>query len=128
MQYLNDHGSETIDLNSYATENEASRFHVFMDSNAMSGAGIVKGDLLLIDRDVTPESGMLVLAFTTEWLMRRYEVRDGKGWLLAEPMAGEPVPLSDGQIWGVVMGVHRNLVWKRKTAGTGNTSTTGGRR
>ncbi len=45
-----------------------------MDSEAMTGAGILKNSLLVIDRSVSPRTGDIVSVwYRNEWLVRRFE-------------------------------------------------------
>lgn len=54
---------DTIDLNEWLVRNEAATFYYRADGWSMLMAGICDGDLLVVDRSVTPLSGDLVLAF-----------------------------------------------------------------
>lgn len=54
---------DRIDLNEWLIRNEAATFYYRADGWSMLLAGICDGDLLVVDRSVTPGSGDLVLAF-----------------------------------------------------------------
>lgn len=53
---------DSIDLNDWLIRNPAATFIYRADGWSMIHAGICDGDLLVVDRSVTPQSGDLVLA------------------------------------------------------------------
>ena len=87
----------------------------------MQGAGIHDGDLLVVDRSIDAEVGMVVVAvvdgeFTVKRLATEGSVpRDGSGGeamvLAAEHPAYRPIPIgpdTEVRVWGVVTSViHR---------------------
>lgn len=77
---------------------------------SMDGAGIHDGDLLVVDRRVEPRPGRIVVArlegaFTLKRLVRR----QGSWWLEAAHPAYPPLPLGEGDLWGVALHVIRRL-------------------
>ncbi len=54
---------DSIDLNEWLIRNEAATFYYRADGWSMLLAGICDGDLLIVDRSVSPIDGDLVLAF-----------------------------------------------------------------
>lgn len=53
---------DEIDLNDYLIRNKAATFLYRADGYSMRDAGIVDGDILIVDRSVTPRDGDLVIA------------------------------------------------------------------
>ena len=77
----------------------------------MSGAGILDGDKVLVDRAVEPQHSHIVVAIVnSEYTLKRLYRRRGMLELRAENPAYAPIRLKDGeelQVWGVVVGVIR---------------------
>lgn len=68
-----------IDLNDALIRRPQSTFVMRAAGQAMIGAGIVDGDVLLVDRAVTPEHGHIVIAvFEGEPICRRLQLRGGR--------------------------------------------------
>jgi DNA polymerase V len=102
-----------LDLNDLI-EHPAATFIVRVSGQSMTGAGIFDGDLLIVDRSITPRTGQIVVAIqqgdmVVKWLKRR----QGTWWLLPDaPDHPEfhATPMVEGsEIWGVVKNVIRNL-------------------
>jgi DNA polymerase V len=77
--------------------------------DAMGGDGILEGDLLVIDRSVSPCPGRVVVAvYEGIFVVRRLAQRQGGLWLLASDGATLPIPLQaegagGAELWGVVI-------------------------
>lgn len=80
----------------------------------MQGASILDGDLLVVDRDITPQAGMIVIvAVDGELTVKRLDFRAGVPVLLPENPAYEPIVLSELAsllVWGVVTHVIHKCV------------------
>jgi DNA polymerase V len=72
----------------------------------MRDAGIHTGDLLMIDRSVTPVDRQIVVAMIDgEFTVKRFRKRNGKITLEAENPSFQPIEVGDDQeltIWGAV--------------------------
>src|SRR5271170_7219676 len=53
---------ERLDLNEHLIQHPAATFFVRVDGDSMQGAGIHKGDILIVDRALEPMSGRIVVA------------------------------------------------------------------
>ncbi len=87
-----DYAEGRLDLNDYLVEHEAATFYVRVKGHSMSGAGILDGDIIAVDRALEPH------AETIRLLPRNPDFA--------------PIELKPGQeltIWGVVKGVVRKL-------------------
>ncbi|RYY38610.1 MAG: LexA family transcriptional regulator [Chitinophagaceae bacterium] len=94
-----------IDLNEQLIRNKASTYYLRVHSDAMSGAGIRKGDVLIVDRALQAESGKVIIASVNgELLIRRLELQNHKARLVPasnlSPIAVEH--FSEQMVWGVV--------------------------
>ncbi|GAB4093917.1 LexA family protein [Flaviaesturariibacter terrae] len=95
-----------IDLNEQLVRNKAATFYLRVNSNAMSGAGIQEGDVVIVDRSIEPESGQVVIATVNgELLIRRLEREGAHRARLLPASKLAPIALenySEKLIWGVV--------------------------
>lgn len=95
----------SIDLNEQLVPNKPATFFLRVNSNAMSGAGIHPGDLVIVDRSLQACNGQVVIAVMGgEMLIRRLELVEGRCRLLAATPALADINLPEGAyyIWGVV--------------------------
>lgn len=104
-----DYVERTLDLNEYLVPRESSTYFVRVAGYSMTGAGIHDGDILVVDRDVEPTDGAVVVAaLDGELTVKRYRDRDGHPHLVPESEEHAPLPVHAGQdlvIWGVVQHV-----------------------
>jgi len=82
---------------------------VRVQGDSMVGASINDGDLLIVDRSITPGNGSIVVAAVDgEFTVKRLEKLRSKIRLLPENPRFEPIEFKDEQelqIWGVVTSV-----------------------
>lgn len=102
-----DYTTSNIDLNEQLIGNKAETFFFRMNSNTMSGAGIFKGDILIVDRSVTETNGKVVIAVLDgEMIVRRLESSTNRIRLIpATPnlSAIDIDPFANFAVWGVVV-------------------------
>lgn len=93
-----------IDLNRELIPSPLSTYLMRVCGDAMAGDGIVDGDLLVIDRSVSPRPGRLVVALEAGVFIHR-RLRRSEGVLRLEASDGvtPPIPLAQAEIWGVVI-------------------------
>ena len=86
--------------------NPASTFFVKTKGDSMKDAGITSGDILIVDRSVTPKDKQIVVAMLDgEFTVKRLRRKKGQVFLVAENNAFAPMEITDDQeliIWGVV--------------------------
>ena len=101
-----DHVEGKLDLNQHLIRRPAATFFVRASGESMRDAGIFDGDLLVIDRSLTPQVGDVVIAVVRGDLTVKRLARAGRNaWRLAAANAAFPdIPVDeDGcEIWGVV--------------------------
>ena len=101
-----DYMERGIDLNEQLIMNKPATFFFKMDSDAMEGAGMHAGDILIVDRSITATAGkIIVAAINGELLVRRYQQQFNKRWLVAENNRYKNVDItefSQFSVWGVV--------------------------
>lgn len=100
-----------LDLNRYMVRNPPDTFMVRVKSDALSGAGILDGDVLIVDRSIGPRHGMIVVAVVNgEMCVRRLNRKNGNWVLDPENRDFQPLRIRPGQdleISGVVTGMVR---------------------
>ena len=101
-----DYAERGIDLNEQLIRNKPATFFMRVNGDAMVGAGIHDGDVVIVDRSLKPQSGKVVIAnLHGEMLIRRMEQQINKIRLLPETPKLAPIevdPGSEFSIWGVV--------------------------
>lgn len=102
-----------IDLNSYLVPHPEATFLVRVEGESMMGAGIFSGDVLIVDRALTPMDGKIVIAVLDgELTVKRLSLGRQGVRLLAENPKYAPIKvgdLSELKIWGVVIRVIRSV-------------------
>lgn len=103
-----DYEDKRLDINEYLIRNPVATFFFPVQGDSMGGAGILDGDILVVDRSVTPLHGHIVVAFINgERLVKRLYKRAERVALLAENTDYPALELTGDLelvIWGVVIG------------------------
>ena len=80
-----DYAERGIDLNEQLIRNKPATFFMRVNSDAMVGAGIHNGDVIIVDRSLEAKSGKIIVAVLNgEMLVRRLERSFNKIRLLPE--------------------------------------------
>ena len=108
-----DYVEETLDLNTYLVKHKAASFYFTVEGDSMTGAGILAGDRVLVDRSIEPKHGHIVVAvISNEFTLKRLYRWRGVVELRPENSAYKVIRITeddDLQIWGVVAGVVRKF-------------------
>ncbi len=108
-----DYVEARLDLNEYLVEHEAATFYVRVKGHSMTGAGILDGDIIAVDRALEAQHGDIVLAVIDgELTVKELFRQEARIRLLPHHPEFAPIEIRDGQeltIWGVVKGVVRKL-------------------
>ena len=104
-----------IDLNRLLIERPAACYLMRVSGASMSGAGILDGDLVVVDRSVEARAGHVVVAVIHgEMTIKRLRrLKDGRSVLQAEHPDYPKLIICEEQpaeIWGVVVGCVRKMV------------------
>src|ERR1700748_2545292 len=102
-----DYMERGIDLNEQLIRNKPATFFMRVSGDAMTGAGIFHGDVVIVDRSEKAANGKVIIAtLNGEMLIRRFEKTFNKIRLVPETprLSAIDVDLSgaDFAIWGVV--------------------------
>jgi DNA polymerase V len=102
-----DYMERGIDLNEQLIRNKPATFFLRVRGDAMTGAGIHDGDVVIVDRSVKPVSGRVIIAtLNGEMLIRRLERQMNRIRLIPETSRLSPIEVdpsgAEFSIWGVV--------------------------
>ena len=101
--------ADNISLDDMLIQNRAATFLLRVSGDSMSEAGILPGDMVIVDRGQTPKSGDIVIAEVDgQWTMKYLRKRGDKVALIpANPKYKPIIPKSELKISGVVTAVVR---------------------
>ena len=101
--------ADTLSLDEFLIENPAATFMLKVSGDSMYGAGILPGDMVLVDKGATPKSGDIVIAEVDgEWTMKHLKKKgDSVSLLPANPNYKPIKPKKELRIAGVVTAVIR---------------------
>ena len=95
-----------LDLTEYLIENKAAKFMMRVDGDSMKDAGILDGDLLVVDRAVKPVNGsVVVVAVNGEYTVKRLRRGPDCVWLDPANPRYQPLCVLEGEdlhVFGVV--------------------------
>lgn len=101
-----DYIEQKLDLNELLIQHPAATFFVRVDGHSMNDAGIKDGDILVVDRALSPDDGKIIIAILNgEFTVKRLIKKEGRLFLKPENpqfTSIEVDPDSDFQVWGVV--------------------------
>jgi SOS regulatory protein LexA len=104
--------TDTMSLDAYLIANKEATYILKVTGDSMMEAGILPGDLLLVERGVTPRDGDIVIAqVDREWTMKFFRRRGRTVFLEAANKAYKPIhPQEELTIAAVVRAVIRKYV------------------
>jgi repressor LexA len=100
---------DTLSLDELLIQNREATFLLKVSGDSMSGAGILPGDMVIVDKGQTPKSGDIVIAQVDgEWTMKYLRKRGDTVTLVAANPKYQPIrPKQELKIAGVVTAVVR---------------------
>jgi DNA polymerase V len=109
-----DYMERGIDLNEQLIRNKPATFFMRVNGDAMTGAGIFNGDVVIVDRSLKASNGKVIIAtLNGEMLIRRFEKNFNRIRLVPETPRLSPIDVdlsgSEFSIWGVVTYVIHGL-------------------
>lgn len=108
-----DSGVTRLDLNDILIKHPQATFLMRVAGDAMREIGIDAGDLVLVDRAITPAHGHVVIAVVDDEFLCRQLCRQGNGVRLQSTNAGGPdIVAGEGTelaLWGVVTQVIKSM-------------------
>ena len=105
--------ADSIDLNRALITNPAATFCARVIGNSMVDAGINEGDLLIIDRSITPHDGNIAVCFIDgDFTVKRLSVREDGVFLTPANASFPEIQVTEDssfQVWGVVSHIIKRL-------------------
>ena len=100
---------DTMSLDEYLVPNKGASYMLKVKGYSMKDAGIVDGDMVIVERTTSPKPGQIVIAEVDGgWTMKYYRVKNGKPYLEAANSAYKPIyPTEDLKVAAVVKVVIR---------------------
>lgn len=108
----NDYIEAELDFNTFLVKNRPATYALRVQGDSMINAGIFNGDILIIDRSITPKSNDIIIAsLDNEFTVKRYIIENKKFFLYPENPEYPVIEItkdSNFQIWGIVtFTIHR---------------------
>ncbi|SEK24672.1 LexA family protein [Parapedobacter koreensis] len=101
-----DYEEEKIDLNDYVTSYPEATFYAKVTGDCMEGSGIHDGDLLVVNRSLTPANGDVVVGVMDgDFILRAYLMHRNVEYLMPDNPAYRPIKRTETTqftVWGVV--------------------------
>ncbi len=111
---VDDYIEGRLSLDEHLVRHKEATFFVRAKGNSMVGAGIFDGNLLVVDKSLSPSSGDIVIAVIDgELTVKRLIKRDGKVILKPESSHFKEIELKEGQelqVWGVVTATVKKFI------------------
>ncbi len=109
-----DHAAKRIDVLEHLVKHPQATYQMRVRGDSMREAGICDGDMLIVDRAISPRSGHVVVAVVdNEFTVKTLWQRAGRMKLkAANPTFPDITAKEDGQtieIWGVVIATIRRI-------------------
>ncbi len=100
---------DVISFDEYLISNQSKSFILKVDGDSMTGAGIMPGDLVLVERGREPKTGDIIIAEVDgSWTMKYFHKRGKEIYLeAANPKYPRIKPQSEMRLGGVVTAVVR---------------------
>lgn len=101
-----DYVEARLDLNEKLIHNKEATFLLTVQGDSMKDVGIMDGDILVVDRSISPQDGKIVIAAVNDELtVKRLSIKSTGTWLVPENDDFPPILVKEGSelvIWGVV--------------------------
>lgn len=108
-----DADSDSIDLNRELIHSPASTFCARVSGDSMIDCGINDGDLLIIDKALTPHDGSIAVCYLDgDFTVKRITIHDDGIYLMPANSKYPPISVSEDsnfQVWGVVTHIIKSV-------------------
>ncbi len=105
--------SDSIDLNKELIDHPSSTFCARVSGNSMIDCGISDGDLLIIDKSLSPVNGSVAVCFIDgEFTLKKISLRNDGLYLVPANRKYPEIKVSEEsnfQVWGIVIHVIKSI-------------------
>ncbi len=102
-----------LNLQDYLVQNPSATFCVRVTGDSMQNAGILSGDVMVVDRSLEPKNNTIVLAVLDgEFTVKRIQKKGEELFLKPENKDFKPIKVTEEmnfQVWGVVTHIIHKL-------------------
>jgi len=100
---------DTMDLHEFLIRNQEATYMIKVEGHSMIGAGILPGDMVLVERGLEPRDGDIVITEVDhQWTMKYFRKRGRRVYLEAANKEFKPIyPKEELKVAAVVIGVVR---------------------
>jgi len=102
-----------LNLQDYLVQNPSATFCVRVTGHSMQNAGILSGDVMVVDRSLEPKNNTIVLAVLDgEFTVKRIQKKGKELFLKPENKDFKPIKVTEEmnfQVWGVVTHIIHKL-------------------
>tara|TARA_B100000900_G_scaffold175296_1_gene148730 strand:- start:107 stop:505 length:399 start_codon:yes stop_codon:yes gene_type:complete len=102
-----------LNLQDYLVQNPSATFCVRVTGDSMQNAGILSGDVMVVDRSLEPKNNTIVLAVLDgEFTVKRIQKKREELFLNPENKDFKPIKVTEEmnfQVWGVVTHIIHKL-------------------
>ncbi|WP_033957321.1 LexA family protein [Psychroserpens jangbogonensis] len=109
----NDYAESKISLDKTLVRNKDTTFYAKVSGQSMIGAGLDDGDLLVVDKSISPQHKQIAVCFIDgEFTVKRLKVTPEGVYLQPENPVYDPILVTennDFQIWGIVTHVIKRM-------------------
>jgi DNA polymerase V len=103
----------SIDLNRHLIRHPSSTFYARVKGDSMRDAGISDGDLLIIDKSLSPQNNNIAVCYVDgEFTLKRLLVDKNTCWLMPENDQYPPIQISEDNdffVWGILTYVIKKI-------------------
>lgn len=101
--------ADTMTLDDYLIENKEATYLIKVKGDSMAGAGIIDGDIALVERNATPKDGDIVIAeIDHKWVIKYFCKKKNEIYLASANPEFKPIyPKEDLKIIALVKAVVR---------------------
>ena len=102
---------DEFDIESYLLKHPRQSFYIVVDGSSMEGRGVSHGDILVIDKTLTPHDGSIIIARVGDgFTVKQYDTSLGRLRLVPANAAYSPIePLEGSILCGVATFVIKRL-------------------
>lgn len=106
-----DYKEDKLDLNRFMVNHPVTTYFLRVSGDSMKDAGILDGDILVVDRSLPLQNNRIIIAeLNGELTVKRFRQDHGQTYLVPENENFHPIqilPTDTFSIWGIVTGSFR---------------------